>query len=210
MALNIFIDVNNKALLSSQTGGTIVQGTALPLFYPDQITLNVYLIQAIPNSQQGTAQYQSVPTIGISLLLYIDGGSEGSPILTQTVDWQSDPTSTFFIGELSLNTLKIKQLLGPSISKQAYLKIGFVEQGVSTTLIATAVSIQAGLPTNPLVVPAELVPLSVQAALQMFVPINGLPDGQGFFLTTPNGKKLFIQAIDQPDGTASFLASPVN
>jgi hypothetical protein len=209
MQLNLFIDTSSKSLLSTVNGGISVNPSSLPLFFPDTLTLNVYLLQPIGNAPIGNTQYQTVPTTGLSLLLYLDGGVEGSPILTQVVTWVTDPTDSFFIGNLSLNTVQVQQNLGKQQSLRCYLKIGYIQNGLSTTLISSPVSILPGLPTNPLVVPPGLVPLSVQAAQAMFVPLAGLA-GEGFYLITPNGKKLFLQAIDQPDGTASFLASPVN
>lgn len=210
MALNIFIDTSSRTLLSSQSGGTPIQGTSLPLFYPDTIQLNVYLLQPIANAAIGNANYQSIPTAGIELLLYLDGGSEGSPILSQVTNFQSDASGTYFIGTLALNTAAIKQPLGTAKSLGATLKIGSIVGGNTTTYIATGVTIMAGMPAGGLIVPPGLTPLSLQAAEATFVPINGLPAGQGFYLVTPNGKKLYLQAIDEPDGTASFVASPVN
>src|ERR1035438_7145989 len=104
MQPNIFIDTSSRTLVSDVTGGQAIQPSSLPLFFPDTLTLNVYLLAPIPNAALGTAQYQIVPTAGLQLLLYMDGGAEGTPILTQVVNWQTDPSGEFFIGSLSLNT----------------------------------------------------------------------------------------------------------
>jgi hypothetical protein len=208
--LDIFIDTSNRSLVSSQTGGASIQASSLPFFYPDTLTVRVFLLTPISNNSFGVPQYQIIPTTGLALVLYINGGTDtGSNLAAQTV-WQTDPNNTYFYADVSLATAGIKQNLGQKTSCQVYLQIGTIQNGNTRTYISSPITIQAGLNNANLVVPPSLTPLSLQAATAMFVPINGLPAGQGFYLITPNGKKLYLQAVDNPDGTASFLASPVN
>ena len=166
--------------------------------------MNIYLMTPVPGTFLGQSSFQIVPTTGLALVLYIDGGPEGSKILTQQVTWAADPTQSFFSANLPLNTTAIQQALGIKINFGCYLKIGTIQGGLYTTYVAAPINISAGVQQNSIVVPPGLTPLSAEAAAQEFYPASGRA-GMPLILISQLGKKFIAQAVDNPDGTANVV-----
>jgi len=207
--LTLYLDITTSTLFSSLSGGTVVTPTAIPLFFGDTVAMEIYLIEPVSTAVPGQNKYKILPTNGLSLVLYLDCGLENSSIYTQQVNWQTDPNNQYFFANLALNTQKLSALLAGKVQTNCYLKIGIVNNNLPTTVYAGQVTIKAGLPTNNLVVPAGQTPLSQEVAAQEFYPIAGRA-GLGYMLISPLGKKIFVSAIDNPDGTASVQEAPVN
>ncbi len=206
----LYIDIQKKIFLAGQfnpaTGNP-------PLFsYGDTPTLNIYLIDEIASqTQQSGYVLQGVSTAGLSLVLYIFDGTQNGTVYTQQLTFTSDATNTFFTAPLSLNTaaLLARVQAGGVNGGSAYLMLAYFQGGLPTVCLDKLITIGVGLPSSGVVVPAGQTPLSAEVAAATFVPING-PAGQGFYVTSPNGKQFFVEAVDQPDGTAKFTADPVN
>ena len=208
--LNLFVDTTSNSLLAGLTAPITINPTSLPLYYGDTLSLQVYLLNKVSSTLAGSNPYTIINTAGLQLFVYLDDGTiTPGNVYTQQISWNTDPTNSYFYSTLALNTNAIQTLIGTGTSGNAVLKIGYIQNGVQTTVLSVNVVIGVGIPPSSIVVPPGLTPLSVQVAQAMFVPIAGQA-GNGFYLITPNGKKLFICATDQPDGTAVFQASPVN
>lgn len=215
--LTLYINTSNNTLVAGQLSTQAIDPSSLPFFYGDTLTLFVYLLQWPKgyNPQDVTnSTLQTVSTAGLTLSLYIDDGTIGGIIYTQALTFQTDPNNQYFytpVGSLlALNTAALATLLGTSTGpKPAYLKIGYTQNGLVTTILSRQVNIGVGLPSQPLVVPPGQTPLSAEVANATYFPrqpVAGLP----LFLESPNGKILLLAATDQPDGTAQFTASPIN
>jgi hypothetical protein len=209
--LNLFIDTTSNGLIAGLNAPVSVNPSSLPFFYGDTLGLQVYLLNTTSTTLAGSNPYTVINTAGLQLFAYLDNGLAGvnNVIYTQQISWATDPTNSYFYSTLSLNTAALQTLLGTATSANCYLQIGYVQNGLQTTVLSIPVTIAVGIPSTNLVVPAGLIPLSVQVAQAMFVPIAGQA-GNGFYLISPLGKKLLISAIDNPDGTASLQASPAN
>jgi hypothetical protein len=207
----LYVDITDNALQFSLSDSTNVNPLSLPFFAGDGgLTLQIYLRQLLQTTQPSQNNFVTVNTAGLTLFAQLDSGSYNGTIYTSQATWVNDPNDTYFLGSFPMNTAAMMDLIGNGTSATAVLRIGFFDEGEPTTVFAQTVNILPGIPTMPLVVPAGLTPLSVQAANGMFVPQNGGNNGQGFSLISPLGKKLFLQAVDNGDGTASFGASPSN
>ena len=219
MQLAIYIDTSSNRLLAGLNLSTAIVPTSLPLFVGDTLSLQVYLMIPLPTFTASVENYAIISTAGLSLLAYLTNGQDSSSIdyeqYTQQVVWTSDPTGQYFYANLALNTPALVTLIGDNENATANLVIGYLQNGVPRTVLNVPINLQAGVPTSNLVVPAGLTPLSVEAAVGMFVPIAGVPanaplnTGQGFFQTTPLGKKGYIHLDDDGAGGIIWKCDPV-
>jgi len=211
-SLNLTIDTTNDALLAGYYAPITIDPQSLPFYFGDTISLKVQLLNKTNTTLAGSNPYTIINTAGLQLFMFLTDGKIGGTIYTQQISWNTDPTFSYFFSTLSLNTLALQTLLGMNTSATCWLQIGYVQNGLPVTVFSQQIVISVGIPATNLVVPAGLTPLSAEVANAMFVHLDGNPNnpGQGFFLVTPNGKKLFICAADNPDGTAVFQANPVN
>ena len=205
--LTLFINTSNNTLVAGRQS-TQPLGTALPLFFGDTLSLVIYLLQ-LPEGYNGqdpaNSQLETVSTAGLQLLLYLDDGDVAGTIYTQEVAFQTDANNEFFYAPLALNTDALKTLLGANTSAQAWLKIGYVQGGLQTTVLSLQVTIQVGLPTQPLVVPAGLTPLSAEVANATYLSLNPVP-GRAIYLESPDGTKMVALMLTN-DGI--FQANPI-
>lgn len=210
-SLALYIDTTSNSLIAGVNDFSSVDPATLPFFFGDTLNLQVYLMNKTGTTLSGSNPYTVIVTAGITFFLYFTDGKATATIYTQQISWNSDPANQYFYSTLSLNTAALQTLLGTSTGASCYMKAGYIQNGLQTTVLSAVVNIGVGIPSTNLVVPANLTPLSVEVARAMFVPEDGAPanPGQGFFLLTPNGKKLYIHATDNPDGTASFNADPL-
>lgn len=210
--LSLFIDTTSNSLIAGVNSPLSINPASVPLYYGDTLSLQVYLLNTTGTTLSGFNPYTVINNAGLQLFVYLDDSIVGGTIYTQQISWSADATNSYFYSTLSLNTAALATLLGSSTSKTCWMKIGYVQGGLQTTVLSVLVTIGVGIPSTSLVVPAGLTALSVEVAATMFVPIDGNPNnpGAGFYLVSPAGKKLFISAFDNPDGTASLQASPVN
>lgn len=222
MQLTLYIDTSANRLLSSLNTSSSVQTSSLPFFVGDTLQLQVYLMNPLQTFTPSVPGYQIIPTTGLTLELFLTNGLESGAVgppayaqYTQQVVWNTDPTNSYFYANLALNTAELIALIGDSTSAKAYLVIGYVQAGKDTTVLYQPITVQPGLPNSNLVVPPGLTPLSLEAAVGLFVPIIGVPAnaplafGSGYILTTPLGKKLFIHAADDGQGGATLQADQI-
>jgi hypothetical protein len=211
--VTLFINTTNGTLAASQTNASVVDPSSLPLYYGDTLLLNIYLLQTPPGydpANPTASQLQTVPLAGLTLYVYMDDGTVNNVIYTQQIAWSVDPTVSFFYASLPLNTAPLLALFAnAATSATVWLKIGYVQNGLTTTVFSEQVTMGVGLPNAPLVVPPGLTPLSVEVAKTMFLQLAGVAGG-GFYLISAAGKKVYIANVDQGDGTAAVEASPVN
>jgi hypothetical protein len=185
----------------------------LPLFVGDTLQVRIYLCTPLQVVLPSQWNYQIIGTAGLALQAFVtnglDSAAAGYLVYTQQITWQTDVNNQYFFANLALNTAALNTLLGNATSAPATLVIGYIQGGVDTTVLYQAVTFKPGLPNASLVLPPGLTALSTQAAAQEYVPINGGTPGQGFFLLTPTGKKLYLQASDDGNGGVTFQASPM-
>lgn len=210
--LNLFIDASDNALLLNASSAQNIAPSSLPFYFGDSPTLNIYLFNRLPIPPgPGVFPFIGIVPAGLTLYVFMTDGLEGTTnIYAQQLVWVADPTNTFFTGTLALNLMALQNLFTTNMQAKVYLQIGYLVGAVVTTVFNQPVLVGVGLPnpaTAPL--PAGLTPLSLQVADQTFVPISGLPAGVGFYLLSPSGKKIYVQAVDNPDGTASLDGSRV-
>ena len=210
--LSLYIDTTSNGLIAGVNNPFSINPASLPLYYGDTLNLQIYLMNSTGTTLSSSNPYTVINNAGLQLFVYLDDSIVGGTIYTQQISWASDPTNSYFYSTLSLNTAALQTLLGAATSKTCWLKVGYVENGLQTTVLSVVVTIGVGIPSTSLIVPAGLNALSVEVARTMFLPIDGNPNnpGNGFYLISPAGKKLFVSAFDNPDGTASLQASPVN
>jgi len=210
--LKLFNNISNNTLVAGQKSTQPVDPSSLPLYFGDTLNLIIYLLQ-IPtgyNAQDpSNSTLETVTTAGLQLFLYLDDGVVGGTIYTQQVAFATDPTNSYFYGTLALNTPALQTLLGTNTSAPCWLKMGYVQNGVQTTTLSKQVTIGVGIPVGALVVPAGLTPLSQEVAQAEFFPLQPKA-GLALYLESPNGKIIAVVAVDNPDGTASLQANPVN
>lgn len=219
MQLTLYIDTSSNRLLSSLNTSSSVQPSSLPFFVGDTIQLQIYLMKPLQTFTPSVPGYQIIPTVGITLELFLTNGLDSSSPdyeqYTQQIAWNTDPNNQYFYASLSLNSPDLVALIGNSTSAKAYLVIGNVVPLNDTTYLYQPVTLQPGVPTSNLVVPPGLTPLSLEAAVGLFVPKSGVPAnapaafGAGFILTSPLGKKLFIHAADDGQGGVTFQSDPI-
>ena len=210
--LTLYINTRANSLIAGQSSTQSVDASSLPLFFGDTLSLVIYLLQ-LPLGYNATdpsnSKLQTVSTAGLQLYLYLDDGTTGGTIYTQQILWQTDPTGSYFYANLVLNTEALQTLLGSQTSATCWLKIGYVQNGLQTTVLSKQVTVGVGLPTVALVAPAGQTPLSAEVASATYVSLQPVA-GRPIYLESPNGKIFALVAVDNPDGTASVQASQVN
>lgn len=219
MQLTLYIDTSSNRLLSSLNTSSSVQPSSLPFFVGDTLQLQIYLMKPLQTFTPSVPGYQIIPTLGITLELFITNGLDSSSPdyqqYTQQIDWATDPNNQYFYAGLSLNTPDLVALIGNSTSAKAYLVIGNVVPLNDTTYLYQPITLQPGVPTTNLVVPPGLTPLSLEAAVGLFVPQSGVPAnaplafGGGFILTSPTGLKLFCYAKDDGQGGVTLQSDQI-
>jgi len=212
--LNLYVDTTANQLLAGLNAPSAIDPTTLPFNLGDTINLQVYLLNKTGSTLQSYNPYTIIPNAGLALVVYLDNGLVDGLIYTQQITFTNDPGQQFFYAPLSFsNTGALATLLGSTTEATAWLHIGYLQNGVMTTVLAVQVSIGVGVygvtGGQLAIVPPGLTPLSEQAAVQQFVQVAG-PAGQGFILQSPNGKKFLLQVKDNPDGSGEFQASPIN
>jgi len=190
--LNLFIDTSDGVLLQGQQNAQVISALTLPLFIGDTLTVYLWLFQRIPNSVNpaNNFPFQTILNTGIAPVLYL------------TVVWNPDPTQSYAVGTLNLNTPGLIAALGTKTSLSAYLLVGYLQNGVSTTVLNQKIVLGAGVPNGVPAVPEGLTPLSVQQARLMFMPIEP-PAGQSLYLASPLGKVIEIACVDE-GGTGGY------
>ena len=202
IAIPLFVDATDGQLLASQSGAQYANPLALPLYYGDTVQLQVWFYQRLPGSTVQTAfPFSIIPASALNPLVMLYDGTvagAGAPY-AQAVDWAADPTGQYVTGTLNLSTPALQALLGSKTSAPAWLGIGYIQAGETTTALRQQVNIGVGILTGALVPPAGLTPLSKEAAQQMFFPIAPVA-GQPIYLATKNGKVVAISAVDDGAG----------
>ena len=210
--LSLFIDTTSNTLITGINSPSSINPLTLPIFYGDTIPVRVTLLNTIGTTLFGQNPYVIIPTTGLQLFLYLDDGTVGGTIYTQQITFTADPTTSFFSSTLALNTAALQALMAGSTIQTASLKIGYIQNGLPVTVFSQTVNIRVGLPAVNLAVAPGLTPLSVEVANATYVHIDGNPNnpGQGFRLISPAGKILYVSAIDNADGTATMVETPLN
>ncbi len=211
--LTLFINISNNTLVAGLASTQPVDPLSLPFFYGDTLNLKIYLLQTPPgyNAQDpSNSQLQVVPIAGLTLYLYLDNGViVGQTIYADQVAFTPDYVNNCWTGQLALNTAQLQTLLGASTSQQCWLKVGYVQNGLQTTVLSRQINVGVGLPVGALAIIPGLTPLSLEVARTLFFPINPVA-GMPLYLESQAGKIIGLEAVDQPDGSADFEANAVN
>lgn len=211
--ITLYVDTGAGQLITGLSSQSLIDPTSLPLYAGDTgLTMNVYLLAPLPSAPQGSWPYSVILPSSILLCnVQIDNGQFGAGVgqtgnaYTSQNAWVADPTNQFLTATFMMNAPNMTAQFTSGVSSlSAFLRIGYN----SLTALAQRVIIKPGVPGLVTQVPVPLTPLSVQQAQNQFVPIGGGAPGQGFYLTTPNGHKLYVQAIDNPDGVPTLQSSP--
>lgn len=204
------MDTTDNALLQGLNAPVTIDPGSLPFYAGDgQITFNIYLLNKTGSTLSSYNPYTIILNAGLALLAYIDDGTVAGTIYTQQVNFTNDPSLQFFTGALTMNTAALLALIGNSTSASAWLKIAYMQNGLITTILSVQISIGAGANATVGPLPAGLQALSVQAAQQEFLLINGAA-GQGPILQSAAGKKGLLYYRDNGDGSASLDIMPLN
>jgi hypothetical protein len=210
-SLSLYIDTTSNSLITGNGNPAIVSAAALPFFYGDTVTMNIWLFSRIATAtgQNTTFPFQVIPTTGLTLFFYIDDGTVNGTIYTQQISWTADLSTNFFTAPVNLATSGLLTIVEASqpAAATAYMKIGYIQSGQQTCVIggaANQVNIGVGLPSSAVPAPpAGQTPLSLEVAKATFVQLLG-PPGLDPVLTSPNGHKIQLACVDNPDGTHSF------
>jgi len=210
--LSLYIDTTANRLVAGPLNPYTIDPRSLPFWFGDTLSLSVQLLNTEGTGLLSANPFVIIPTAGLQLFAYIDDGLVGGTIYTQQISWNSSPDFSYFFSTLSLNTAALQTLLGANQTATAYLKIGYVQNGLPCTVYSSKITIGVGLPQTNLDVPANLTALSVEVAKAMFVQVNGNPDnpGQGFILISAAGKQCMVYLKDNADGTAELDTLPLN
>jgi len=213
--LALYIDTTSDSLLASLTSSQRIASNTLPLFYGDTVSLKIYLLDKSASATFAQPSLAPVPLTGLALQLYIDNGVAQSPtIYTQQVTFAIDATNVnaqFFYANLALNTDPIKTLItnAGGLQATAYIKIGYVQSGFTTTVLSQQVLLATGVPAGATTVPAGQTTLTVEVANNTFVPLTPV-NGAPVYIASALGKIIALYAKDQADGSVTFQAEPVN
>jgi hypothetical protein len=210
--LKLFINTSANQLVAGQNSTQLIEPGSIPLFFGDTLLLNIYLLQ-VPIGWDArnpmASGLETVPTNGLQLFFYIDDGTIGGTIYTQQIAFAEDPSQRFFIGTLALNTAALQTLIGANTGAPAWIKIGYVQNGVQTTVLSARVTINVGLPLVALAVPAALTPLSAEVANATYypqLPVAGMP----LLIKSPAGHTFALVAVDNADGTSSTQLNQID
>jgi hypothetical protein len=210
--LTLYIDTTANQLIAALNSARTVDITSLPLFYPDTLQLQIYLLTKLQQVDPNVFPYSIISTAGLALSLEISDGKADNDrtVYASQYAWNTDANNQYFFANLTLGTPAVKTLVQATEpgSAPAYFKIAYLTPA-QTDIFSKVVQIGIGVGAPVLVVPPPLTPLSVEVASQTFFPLQPKA-GLGLYLESPNGKIMLLQAVDNPDGTASFLASPIN
>lgn len=210
--LKLYINTSNNSLVGGQSSTQAIDTGSLPLFFGDVLNLVIYLLQT-PTGYNSTdpsnSKLETVSIAGLQLFFYLDDGKIGGTVYTSQVAFETDPTDSFFIGTLALNTEPLQTLLGTANSATAWVKVGYVQNGQQVTILSKQVSIGVGIPVAALQVPAGLTPLAAEVANQTYFPQQPVA-GKPLYLESPNGKIFVLRVVDDPDGNAHFESSQLN
>lgn len=211
--LSLYPSTSGNFFIAGLNSQKIVDPLSFLLSYPTTLALQVYLMQPVQFTDPSTFPYSALNTAGLGLLLELTDGQVDTArtVYTQQVSWTPDPTGSFLYANLALNTPAIKALLQASAPNPStvYLKIAYVQNGLQFDVITKQVQLNIGVGTAALVVPPGLTPLSVEQGNQMYVGRQPIP-GDAVYLASAAGKIISLQAVDNPDGSASFVATPFN
>lgn len=211
--LTLYIDTTSNTLITGQTSAVPIAPTALQLFFGDTIQLQVFLFNKPASSSApsiGQFPFSILPTSGLTLYFYLDDGTISGTIYTQQISWTASADGTYFTANLSLNTAALQALIGANTEASCWIKIGYVQGGLPTTVYSQKVTVKVGLPSlSAPSVPAGFTALSVEVGGQLFIPAQPVA-GQPILIMSAAGKIIALAAVDQPDGTASFAPSNIN
>ena len=201
LTLNLFILKDNGSLLTNLQNATPVLPQSLPLYYGDQLTVNVWVLTGIQGgvNPAGNFPYQVVNNAGLAPLMYVTDGTiaGGENPLASCVQWNPDPTNSYVQGTLNLGTPGLLALLGAGKSAAAYLSFGFLQNAVPVTVFEGQVNIGVGVQNVVPALPPKLTPLSVQAANLLYFPLQPVA-GQNLYLATLVGEVIELVPATNP------------
>ena len=215
-AYAIYLDITNQTWLSAINNPVQIEPSSLGLFLGDCLPLSIYPMVPLQTQQATQSNYAFLGTAGWSLGMFLSNGETGVNQVIYSQYGQNanafltDPNYQYFYTNpntppygFPLNTPALIALLGNGDSAQAYLDIALYQNGEQWTVFHKQVTITVGAPVFEVYVAPPETALSLELARNLIVPVIGAP-GQGFWLTSPLGKKLFISAMDNPDGNPSL------
>lgn len=163
MAQDIFIDLNSGLAVTGPSNPT---PAALPAFVQgDTLSLRLWLLQRTTTFP--TNPYTLVPVAGLTLQAALGSKvGSGGTVYTQQLTWAPsvDPVNpNYWTATFAMNTAAITTLLGSNATAAAIFEVKTVSGQVPTTILQTAVVVNAGvIQAGGVVVPAGLNAASVE------------------------------------------------
>jgi hypothetical protein len=211
--LKLFVNTSNNTLSAGQLSSQSIDAASLPFFCPDTFNLVVYLLQTPLgyNAQDpSNSKLQTVSNAGMTINVYLNDGTLGGVTYASALGLVPDPSNTYATGVLSLNTDLMKALcVSPATRASCWIKIVYVQNGLETTVLSQQVNIGIGVLLPASVPIMGQTPLSVEVANATYLPKEPVA-GLAHYLESPNGKIFMLAAIDNADGTATFVATQIN
>lgn len=208
--LNLYIDTASNQLLVGLNTPALVDPQALPFFFGDTLPLQIWLLEPSHAGNAAAAtSYDVQATTGRQLKVYLTDGEGDMSVYAAQLAFDTDQSQEKFFGNLALNTTELQTLLTDKTEATAWLVIGYVENGLPRTVLAQQIKVRVGMPEPVFGVPPGETALSVEVASATYltkIPVAGQP----IYLKSPDGKIIALLAVDNPDGTATFQANPVN
>lgn len=208
--LKFYVDTTSNSFIAGLTSQVAVDVARFPLYFGDTISLRIYLFDRLESPTAGAFPFVITSTTGLTLFLYLDDGTVGGTIYTQQITWSTDAANQYFYANLALNTAGLQTLLGSSTNASCWLKIGFVQNGLPTTVISKSVTVNVGLPSASVgAVPAGQTALSVETGNATYLS-KEMENGEPIFLKTDTGKRVALYAYDDTDGGVGIRGSLVS
>lgn len=201
--VDLYIDVTTSNAVVSTSDISVAQ---LPQFVQgDTINFRVFLIRSVGRLSTPAR----VTTTGRTLQMAL-GTRVGNTTTyyTQQFTWEpnDDEANPHWTAQLPMSTAAINSLISAGESAQAWFEVKVIENGLPTTVLSKLVNILAAvIKEGGITVPALPTPLSVEAAIMLFLqreitgPIYLVNETTGLKL------KLYATASNPP----AFAADPV-
>lgn len=200
MARNIYIDIDRQIAVQSVFSDA---EAALPPFIQEDtiVGLRLWLLRNFNG-----ITYEQIAVAGITLEVAL-GRKIGSTTTyyTQQFTWtpNTDLSQPYFEADFPMNTAGIDTLLGTKPKAGAFFEVKKIEGGTPLTVLSEAVVIHAAvIKTGNLTVPADLTPLSAEAANAAYVKVTHTGH---WYLMNANGYGVDIYV----DDTGTYHADPI-
>lgn len=197
--LNLIVDWVNQMLLKNASIGNSF--TLKPFYQGNVLPLQVQICQPDTIGNAGGAIFPDIANLSLTILISATYG--GATLAAQTV-WTKDPVLKTFVGNLALNTVALNNWMGIQTSQNALMEIKLTEGLATWTIWEGAITVQAPVIVNPVVVPIPgFTPLFIEDAIQRFPQFKMRP-GERLTFVSEDGTQCRIEGCND-NGTADTV-----